>query len=372
MPTQNTDVSGNPYGLTYAGPGLNWKIAKNVDVTGTVGAIYSGFVNSTLVNKGDLFGGTFGVFFEALGGFSTYKINNKASGEISSQYGVYIANFLGSAKIDNAGDINGSQFGIFTAGSPYVEVMNTGEIGGAIFAVFIAGSVSGAKGPLVDNYGMIDSPQFGLYMSDVNNTPGKLNNHEGAVIKGGLAAVYELLPLTFKNEGKVIGKVWTSEYNDKIVNKGKGKLKGDVALNGGDDLFKNKGDAKATGLIDLGYGNDKAVLGDKAEKLLFDSTLNSSFNVDTIKKFASGKDMFYLDDDIFSTIATGTLSPSAFHQGSSASDADDRIIYDKASGALYYDPDGIGGLSQVQFAKLDGSPKLKASDFTIGEYSIFI
>jgi Ca2+-binding RTX toxin-like protein len=114
------------------------------------------------------------------------------------------------------------------------------------------------------------------------------------------------------------------------------------------------------------------VLGKKADKLLFDSALNAATNVDTVKKFQSGKDKMYLDEDIFSAIAPGTLSSSAFHKGSSAADADDRIIYDKSTGALYYDPDGVGGVAQTQFAKLDGGPKLKASDFMIGEYSISI
>jgi Ca2+-binding RTX toxin-like protein len=80
--------------------------------------------------------------------------------------------------------------------------------------------------------------------------------------------------------------------------------------------------------------------------------------------------MMLLDEDIFTTIAPGTLSSAAFHKGSSAADADDRIIYDKSTGALYYDPDGIGGLAQTQFAKLTPGTKLKASDFSIGEFTL--
>ena len=165
----------------------------------------------------------------------------------------------------------------------------------------------------------------------------------------------------------MVGKIMLSSYNDKVVNKG--KVNGDVQLGDGQDVFKLKGEAKA-GLIDSGYGNDKLVLAGKADSLLFDSALSAAANVDTIKKFASGKDAIYLDDDIFTAITPGTLSSAAFHKGTSAADADDRIIYDKKSGALYYDPDGTGALAQTQFAKFDGGPKLKASDFTIGEHSI--
>jgi len=142
-----------------------------------------------------------------------------------------------------------------------------------------------------------------------------------------------------------------------------------VNLGFGVDTFKNKDGARA-GLVDTQDGNDLVVFADKADKLLFDSTLNAATNVDTIKNFASGKDAIYLDDDIFTAITPGTLSSAAFHKGTSAADADDRIIYDKASGALYYDPDGTGALAQTQFAKFEGGPKLKASDFTVGEYSI--
>ena len=42
--------------------------------------------------------------------------------------------------------------------------------------------------------------------------------------------------------------------------------------------------------------------------------------------------------------------------GAAASDADDRIIYDPASGALYFDADGTGAIGQVQFAALVSRP----------------
>jgi hypothetical protein len=45
--------------------------------------------------------------------------------------------------------------------------------------------------------------------------------------------------------------------------------------------------------------------------------------------------------------------------------AEDRIIYDAAKGALYYDKDGAGGSAQVQFAKIDKHLKLTAFDFQI-------
>jgi hypothetical protein len=46
-------------------------------------------------------------------------------------------------------------------------------------------------------------------------------------------------------------------------------------------------------------------------------------------------------------------------------DGDDHIIYNKASGALYYDSDGIGGHAQIQFAVLANRPSIAANDFAV-------
>ena len=49
-----------------------------------------------------------------------------------------------------------------------------------------------------------------------------------------------------------------------------------------------------------------------------------------------------------------------------AADADDFILYDTASGELYYDADGNGGGASVKFAVIATDPDgLAASDFTV-------
>jgi len=88
-------------------------------------------------------------------------------------------------------------------------------------------------------------------------------------------------------------------------------------------------------------------------------------NVDRITDFASGVDKIALDDFIFVGLTPGALPAGAFHIGSTAGDADDRIIYDQTSGALYFDQDGNGAEAAVLFAILDGAPIISASDFAV-------
>ncbi|EIM25979.1 hypothetical protein [Microvirga lotononidis] len=51
--------------------------------------------------------------------------------------------------------------------------------------------------------------------------------------------------------------------------------------------------------------------------------------------------------------------------GSSAHDRDDRIIYNKKTGAVYYDADGIGGSKQIQIATLSNKVTLTHKDFFV-------
>ena len=394
MPKQSTNTSGNPVGILYTANNQTWTVLKGVDVSGTTGGVFSEYVNSVLKNKGSIFGPSYGAAFVGSGAASNYVIKNQKKGEINGGIGVAIIDFTGSALVQNKGKIGGTQFAVEISGyMGSAKVVNKGKIDGGVGGVYskgssnvaienhksIKGGTAGvaievqspvAKGPLVNNYGKIEAFQIAIFFVTDSGSTAKVVNHKGATIDGSTAAISSAEKLDLKNEGKIDGIVVGSSHSDEIINKG--KIKDDVYLGGGNDVFKMKGDKAKAAMIDTGPGNDLVVLGKKADKILFDSALNAATNVDTVKKFESGKDKFYLDDDIFTTIAPGQLSKTAFHKGTSAADADDRIIYDKKTGALYYDPDGVGGLAQVQFAKLDKGTKLKASDFMVGEYSIAI
>ncbi len=112
-----------------------------------------------------------------------------------------------------------------------------------------------------------------------------------------------------------------------------------------------------------GLGNDTLTGGGGQDTFLFDSALTS--NVDTIADFNASNETIRLDQDIFTTLSTGTLSAAAFFAGAAAHDSSDRIIYNSANGNLYYDRDGTGSASAVQFAHLNGTVTLSNTNFTV-------
>jgi len=101
-----------------------------------------------------------------------------------------------------------------------------------------------------------------------------------------------------------------------------------------------------------------------ADTFAFTTALGGG-NVDRIADFAAGTDRIALDDAVFAGLAPGALPAGAFRAGTSAQDADDRILYDSATGALFFDPDGAGGAAAVQFATLTPGLPLAASDFVV-------
>ena len=115
-----------------------------------------------------------------------------------------------------------------------------------------------------------------------------------------------------------------------------------------------------------GTGNDSLTGGTGADYFAFDTLLSAFTNVDKITDFDVTDDAFQLDDDVFTQAgAVGTLSTNAFHTGTAAHDGDDRIIYDSATGNIYYDADGNAARAQVLFAQINSGVALTNSDFFI-------
>lgn len=114
---------------------------------------------------------------------------------------------------------------------------------------------------------------------------------------------------------------------------------GDDTLNGGGGLDILRG----------GEGNDFYIVN----------------NIETIVDFSTRHDTIRLNHYIFAGFKAGNLDDEAFYRGAAATEADDRIIYNAATGALYFDSDGTGSATQVQFAVLSPNLALGYGHFEI-------
>jgi len=101
-----------------------------------------------------------------------------------------------------------------------------------------------------------------------------------------------------------------------------------------------------------------------ADTFAFTTTLGAG-NVDVITDFKAVDDTIQLDDAVFTGLGLGALNANAFVVGNAALDANDRIIYNQASGQLLFDADGNGGGAAILFATLQGAPTITASDFVV-------
>jgi hypothetical protein len=140
----------------------------------------------------------------------------------------------------------------------------------------------------------------------------------------------------------------------------------------------NKGDAyKGTAFadkVDLGKGddtlngasgNDKLIGGKGRDNFVFDAALGSG-NVDRIADFDPKDDTIRLAAAVFTGLVAGKLDEEAFAKGTAASEADDRILYDRKTGALAFDLNGSGaGATAVRFATVGKGLDLSADDFFV-------
>jgi Ca2+-binding RTX toxin-like protein len=107
-----------------------------------------------------------------------------------------------------------------------------------------------------------------------------------------------------------------------------------------------------------GAGNDTLTGGNNNDQFFFDTALDATLNVDNILDFnANSADKVVLDNDIFTAFGatTGTLAAANFaaNVGGNALDSNDFILYDTATGNLYYDADGNGSGTKILFGHLD-------------------
>jgi Ca2+-binding RTX toxin-like protein len=152
-------------------------------------------------------------------------------------------------------------------------------------------------------------------------------------------------------------RLWGGDGDDSLRGRGgRDRIEG---LGGNDTLSGGSGRDTLSG----GAGQDVFVFDAKLAKT---TAANRTFNLDRITDFSAQDDTIWLARSVFAGLKKkGQLAKSAFHVGPAAHDATDRVIYNKKTGGLLYDPDGHGPKAPVQFATLDKGLKLTFDDFFV-------
>jgi Ca2+-binding RTX toxin-like protein len=135
--------------------------------------------------------------------------------------------------------------------------------------------------------------------------------------------------------------------------------------NGKDTLLGGSGNDTLVGGID----DDTLTGGSGVDSFLFNS---SSEGVDSITDFKVTEDKIRINNSGFDdSLSLGTLDPSAFVIGSSATDPAHRFIYNPSSGLLSFDADGSAmGSDPIAFAQLRGGLAMTSNDIIVFENTI--
>jgi len=129
---------------------------------------------------------------------------------------------------------------------------------------------------------------------------------------------------------------------------------------GNDALYGRKGDDTLSGA----GGNDVLEGGAGKDAFLFNSQLTA--NIDNITDFKPVDDTIQLDNGIFTRLTTtGVLAADSFVIATAAVDSNDYLIYNPATGALFYDADGNGAGATVQIAVLGVNLALTNDNFVV-------
>ena len=274
-----------------------WTIAKGVFVgSGTNYGVFNTYDGGKLINNGHVYSAdTYGVIFE--GNNST--IVNKAGASIFGTDGVSTQD-QHETLINHGSIIGYTGYGVNAGDTGHFKLQNDGEIYGLAVGVIVQ-SVPGFVGPTIDNSGLINSDQYGIYVGTGVGTTTTVVNEHGGTIGGSSWSVYAASgKLSLENHGTIKGAVVSNAVgaHDKVVNDG--TIKGYVDLGPADDLYRNAG-GKA-GFVFGGDGNDTLIAGPHADKFVFDTAPNEATNLDTIKHFDPGTDEFFLSPAIFSML----------------------------------------------------------------------
>jgi len=146
-----------------------------------------------------------------------------------------------------------------------------------------------------------------------------------------------------------------------------GNGKDSVSGGGGADTLY--GDANDD-LLRGGTGKDILYGGSGKDAFRFDTTPDSTTNVDRIMDFSVADDTIQLENAIFTRFgktATGPIPSSSFKANITGvpSDANDYLVYETDTGELFYDTNGNAAGGATQIALLGVNLSLTAADFVL-------
>lgn len=155
-------------------------------------------------------------------------------------------------------------------------------------------------------------------------------------------------------EGDIISEfenVYATNFDDVLVGNGSRNI-----------LYSYSGND----ILDGGAGNDVLRGGAGEDTFVFSTTLGAG-NVDSITDFNSADDTIQLDSSVFSGLDIGGLDAFEFLSNDTglAEAAEQRIIYDNATGNVYFDSDGSGAAEGVLFATLSAGLTINETDFIL-------
>lgn len=163
---------------------------------------------------------------------------------------------------------------------------------------------------------------------------------------------------------RYIDSLYGGAGNDKLVSDGgKDRLFGG---DGNDTLIGYDGDS-----LSGGNGNDNLIVsGYEGHSVLTGGLGKDTYIIDgwaTVKitDFTPLDDSLQLNNDYFRELDTGRLAAKHFVIGSKALDNDDFLIYNKNTGTLFYDADGIGENVPHKITTLGANLALTYADFVV-------
>jgi Ca2+-binding RTX toxin-like protein len=150
-------------------------------------------------------------------------------------------------------------------------------------------------------------------------------------------------------------------------NRGKDQLEGgrgaDTLDGGGGRDTLDGGDGRD--ILDGGRGHDLLTGGTGHDFFVFSAKAKQG-HADTITDFDSGHDTIVLSHHVFRAMAKGALTDADFAYATDADATSARVVYDGATGDLFYDADGAAGSAgDVRIATLSAGLALATDNFLV-------